>query len=132
MSNRYRWTVRSAAGRVCCESDSLNGLCLECREKAATCTCEDCTSKRQLEWSEPDYRPPDPYERGIAALRAATSTSSFEDTYKVERLRALEAEYRRAEEELRDDRPDLTDLSEYAAPDPYAAGLKALREARRS
>jgi hypothetical protein len=45
---------------------------------------------------------PNPYTAGLAALRASEATPSpapsFEDTYKAERLRDLQAEYARAKD----------------------------------
>jgi len=79
-----------------------------------------------------NYAPPDPYAAGLAQLRAATATplSTFEDQYKASRLRELAAEYDRAAAHLEvNPSPRLTaaEATEYAAPNPYEAGLKALR-----
>jgi hypothetical protein len=46
------------------------------------------------------FKPPNPYEKGLAALRAASATprSTFEERWKEARRRDLEAERRRFEE----------------------------------
>jgi hypothetical protein len=74
---------------------------------------------------------PDPYEQGLKKLRAASSTPErdFEDAYKQSRLADLDAEARRralAAEEP-EARMTTAELSAYAPPDAYEAGLKALR-----
>jgi hypothetical protein len=75
---------------------------------------------------------PDPYAPGLAKLRSATSTpeSRFEEQWKAERF----AEVERFAELVGEHRfPRLSDdeLKAYAPPDPYAAGLRAIKEARR-
>lgn len=84
---------------------------------------------RALDADTSAYTPPNPYAAGLAALRAAAATpeTTFEDRYKAERLAALAAEHRENPVVYRAAR----DLASYAAPDPYAAGLKAMREQRR-
>jgi hypothetical protein len=70
----------------------------------------------------------DPYRKALAEMRAAAATdaSTFEDGYKADRLRALDAEYARRDAEPRLTVLDAADLVK--APDAYAAGLKLLRE----
>ena len=75
---------------------------------------------------------PDPYEGGLAQLRAAAATdrSRFEDEWKAKRLAALEAEHARTAAHIEaTPSPRLTtaELSEFAAPDPYREGLQALK-----
>jgi hypothetical protein len=83
--------------------------------------------------TETTYAPPDPYAPGIAALRTAAPAPE-DDTvatrYRAERLAALKATTIALEAEP--PAPPLTaaDRATYAAPDPYAAGIKALRDKR--
>jgi hypothetical protein len=76
---------------------------------------------------------PNPYAAGIAKLRAASATdlSRFEADYKRRRLDDVMA--MRAALDAEEPQPRMTAaeeaaLASYAPPDPYAAGLKALRE----
>jgi hypothetical protein len=67
-------------------------------------------------------------------LRAATATSlsRFADEWKAERLRDLEREAAEVAAEVaavpRMTAAEQADLASYRPPDPYAAGIKALRE----
>jgi len=120
------------SGRICC-SNPLS-VCPKCKAKMlADDPVAAARAEVVPEWflalsrhSEPA---PDPYASEIAKLRAATSTreTRFEDRWKAERF----AEVERFEEmeplvHLSDD-----DLKDYKAPDPYEAGLRAMREAGR-
>ena len=81
-----------------------------------------------------DYSPKNPYTEGLKQLRAAaTAGESFEEQrYKAERMRALMAT-REALDAAEAPTPRLTaaQLSEFAPPDIYAAGLAALRAKER-
>ena len=80
------------------------------------------------------YAPPDPYENDLKKLRAAATTplSTFEERYKAERLRELEAEYaeRDALRPAQRPEPRVTDLSAFVPPDPYRAALDKMKEDR--
>jgi hypothetical protein len=75
---------------------------------------------------------PDPYESGLKKLRTAhaTAESTFAADYRQRGLRDLQAMRDKLDAEQPERAPRLTaaELSQYAPPDPYAAGLKALRE----
>jgi hypothetical protein len=79
-----------------------------------------------------EFEPPKAYERDVRQMRAASATdlSRFEVDYKASRLRELAAEYAEIDAHLEaNPSPRLTaaELAEYAPPDPYEAGIKALR-----
>ena len=80
-----------------------------------------------------DYTPPDSYAPGIATLRAASSTpeSRFEDQWKADRLRELEVEHRSLDALAPEARLTAAELAQYAPPDPYAEGIKALQRTLR-
>jgi hypothetical protein len=90
------------------------------------CTCAECRAE--------SYAPPPAYQEGLALLRAAGATSErdFEDRYKRERLAALAAEHDRL---AATPTPRLTAAEEaemvtnYGAPDIYAAPLRKMKEA---
>jgi hypothetical protein len=141
-------------GGICCSS--LDAPCLDCRLKLkaegqltdaqrafgfrldgwygplmrwikkAKSRPEDQQMSQRNELAE--YVPPCPYAAGLEALRAASRREiPFAERYRAERLAALEAEQSEAS-----DRPTLSTLSQeemegFAPPDPYEAGLKALR-----
>ncbi len=98
------------------------------------------TSIHPQEDSRNDYTPPNPYEHGLATLRAAESTLTtperqFEQRYQRMQTLALEQQTldRDVEQEIRalaEYRRQLdasSPLAGYAAPDPYTAGLDKLR-----
>ena len=71
---------------------------------------------------------PDPYAAPLAAMRAAAATPlrKFEDDFKAARLAGLEA----TRTALAAEEPEArvgAELTACAPPDPYEAGLKALR-----
>lgn len=80
------------------------------------------------------YTPPDAYGPGLAKMRAANATpeSRFEDEYKERRLAELEREHAASTARVaavpRMTAAEEAELARYAPPDPYAAGLAALRE----
>jgi hypothetical protein len=79
------------------------------------------------------FAPPDPYAAGIAAMSAASATpeSTFEERWKAERLEALNAEHARLDALVAaHPSPRLTtaEAESLAPPDPWNAGIKALRE----
>lgn len=83
-----------------------------------------------------NYDPPDGYQAALTAMRAAAATpeSNFEDRWKASRRRALEQEY--AEHAARVAAAPAAlltaaELVRYAAPDSYAAGIKALQSKER-
>jgi hypothetical protein len=76
--------------------------------------------------------PPDPYAEGLKRLRATAETlaPTFEDAWKAARRDALAAEYANHAARAEPTRlPRLTaaQLAQYAPPDIYAAGIKALQ-----
>ena len=77
---------------------------------------------------------PDPYATALAAMRAASNTD-FDASWKADRHAALTAEHRRLDAHLtaRPSPPRLTaaEVKSYAPPDPYAAGIAAMRSERR-
>ena len=78
-----------------------------------------------------EYAAPDPYQKALEQLRATVSAPavSFEEQDKQRRLAQLKNEYRQHEDALIEKpSPRFTQSAEFAAPDPYAAGLKALKE----
>jgi hypothetical protein len=105
--------------------------------------CEKCKRhfavNNQENTMENDYTAPDPYAAPIATLRAAerrTAEERFAEQYKAERTRELDAERAEIDAHIAaTPAPRLTtaELAAYVAPDPYAAGIKALqlKEARR-
>jgi hypothetical protein len=72
---------------------------------------------------------PDPYAAPLAAMRAAAATPlrKFEDDFKAARLAGLEATRTALAADEPEARVGAVELAAYAPPDPYAAGLKALR-----
>jgi hypothetical protein len=79
------------------------------------------------------YTPPNPYERDLAALRAASATpeSRFENDYRAARRRAFEAEYAAAALRTAEQPASrVTNLVECKPPDPYREGIRLLREKR--
>lgn len=79
---------------------------------------------------------PDGYAAALAKLRAANATpeSTFADRYAAERTRALDDEHARHAARLAErPTPRLTaaELSTYAPPNGYAAGLAALKKEKR-
>ncbi len=84
--------------------------------------------------------PPDPYAAGVATLRAASNApeSEFEQRYRLERLDAMWDAFYDTHNPDTNEHRDLcpearltaAELKEYSAPDPYAAGLNALKEAK--
>jgi hypothetical protein len=94
--------------------------------------CDEC----QAYFAASSYAPPDPYARGIAAMRQASATErSFEDTWKEQRARELAAQRDRMSAHLDayPSAPRLTaaETKTYAPPDPYAADLAKMRSDRR-
>jgi hypothetical protein len=80
-----------------------------------------------------EFEPPNPYERDVIRLRAASATdlSRFEDSYKAQRLRDLEATRAALDAHIAEHPVEpLTDeeVKQYRAPDSYAAGIRALQE----
>jgi len=73
------------------------------------------------------YAPPDPYARDVASLRAAESPA-FEDSYKADRMRDV-MRTRATLDAMPKGRLTAAELSAYAASDPWAAGIQALKEA---
>jgi hypothetical protein len=76
-----------------------------------------------------DDAAPNAYAEGLKKLRSATAFEVFEDSYKAQRLAALETEHV-AMAALPAPEPRLTtaELAEFSPPDIYAEGLKALQE----
>jgi hypothetical protein len=76
---------------------------------------------------------PNGYKVGLAALRAAASTpaSTFEDQYKANRQREVMATRRTLDAETPEPRMTAAELAEFAPPDVYEAGIKALQEKKR-
>jgi hypothetical protein len=84
------------------------------------------------------FAPPDAYQKGLEALRAAASRSTepnFEDGWKAERARELQAQRDRmtAHVAAHPAPPRLTtaEVNNYAPPDPYKADLDKMRSERR-
>lgn len=105
-------------------------------ELGATCP-DDCKLRAPVYIPvEHSTAPPaaDFYRDALALRTAAERTpEQFEADYKAERLRDLNLEHQRfATHSEANPFPRFTaaELADYSAPDPYAAGLKALREGR--
>jgi hypothetical protein len=62
---------------------------------------------------------------------AVSADPSFEDTFKADRLRALEATRRALDEAPPVERLTDAQRNAYRPPDPYIAGLRKLQETRR-
>lgn len=114
-------------GAICCSSINSKGEHVAPIHACDKCKAHFAAQERTM------YAPPDPYA-GISALRAATATpeQTFEERWKADRLRALTAEHTRLEALIAAS-PRMTaageaDRAKYTPPDPYAAGIKALRE----
>jgi hypothetical protein len=72
---------------------------------------------------------PDPYARGLAELKAAharTETTAFEEKYRLDRQRELDAT-RRYLDAHPPALPRMTAAQKRFAPDPYREGLERLR-----
>jgi hypothetical protein len=94
--------------------------------------CPKCEQHFARSNAEADYAPPDPFTRELAVLKAASATplSTFEDEYKASRREALATESHQRDDHFAahpSPRLTLAELADYAAPDPYAAGIKALQ-----
>lgn len=73
---------------------------------------------------------PDPYAVGIAAMRAAAAPpeSTFEDKWKAERMAEAMATRAALDAHIPESRiVTLSVADRFPAPDPYAAGIAALR-----
>jgi hypothetical protein len=120
---------RNPDGSACCEFFDSAGPRL-------TLACDACQQHylHELERRR-DAAAPNPYTVGLAKLRAdsATPERDFEDRYKAARLRDLAAESARRHptapvaQSGSPWRSRMAELSAYAPPDAYAAGLKVLR-----
>jgi hypothetical protein len=77
---------------------------------------------------------PDPYQKELAALRAASATpeTTFEDSLKADRMRDLAAEHRRLDAHVDAHRAETLRTAagrqSYPPPNPYEGGIKQLRE----
>jgi len=97
--------------------------------------CEQCqTHFAALEEVEDDIpAAPNPYEHGLKTLRAATATplSTFEDRWKADRLREVTATRTALDAEVasvpRMTAAEKAELAAFTPPNPYEAGIKALR-----
>jgi hypothetical protein len=112
---------RHKNGLICCSN--VEHCCDSCKatlaaEVRGASDAGDCT-------------PPDAYAKGIAAMRAASSTPEvrFEEKYKADRLRALELEPRTERRPLR--RSTAAEMARYDPPNGYQLALDALKENRR-
>lgn len=112
------YEVFNASGRLCCESDDITHLCDTCKATVA--------ARLRI--------PPDPYERDLAALRAASQTPKQHDN--ENRLRSMAA-FRESFYETHftmssaADNPATSGYLRQAPPDPYERGLEELRRTRR-
>lgn len=120
-------------GDVCCAAyDATTGEPIPSPSQ-----CEKCTAYfAALEANS--YAPPDSYGLAFAKLRAAASNeSTFEASYKAERLRDLEATraeldaYAAAHPSTPLTDEDIESYQQYAAPNGYDIALTAQREKRR-
>jgi hypothetical protein len=121
-------------GGVCCSTPTA--CCDKCKAHFAAQGLKNVCSKELEDTLTKSYRPVDPYLAGLTAMRAAEATalSTFEDGLKRSRLADLKAEYERHDAAIaaRPRAPRLTaaELAKYASPDPYAEGIRKLREGR--
>lgn len=76
------------------------------------------------------YEAPNSYDREISAMRAASATpeQDFEKQWKAERTLEIEQTHAALDAEELQPRMTAAELAEYAPPDPYAAGIKALQQ----
>ena len=122
----------NAQGHVCCREDDP---CAACRRACAEPEDNGGDGGGRHDGGDLDtYRAPDPYD--LAGLRVASATpeSTFEDGWKAERLRELDAERaRRDGGPATNPRPRLTvaELSMYAPPDSYRIALDKMRSEAR-
>jgi hypothetical protein len=97
----YQYEIRNADGTVCCAGNRPDfPRCEKCKGKTATHTASD-----------DDYSPPDPYERGLAALRLAEQATAARMHSPASR-----------QKEIRYDENEI--------PDPYYHDLEKLRSTR--
>jgi hypothetical protein len=123
-------------GRECCTRITEDGRKAYGIRTAsgALAVCDACREHHAATLRTNTYAPPDAYARPLAELRfAAAPLSTFERDYRAARRRDVMAT--RATLNESNESPFATrtaaELSAYAPPDSYAAGLKALRTRER-
>jgi hypothetical protein len=124
---------RHANGGLCCSAEANS--CDSCKSKLAAEKLR--INHHQEDNNMTDYTPPDSYAADLAKLRAASATPDtlFAERYAADRLRALDLEHKEIDAHIAaapQPRLSAAEDAEFAPPDPYAAGIKALqlREAR--
>lgn len=131
-------------GNICCASTNSAGdrirsehECAKCKQHFAAIERRE-SLKTQEDILENNYAPPDSYGPAIAQLHTAegrTAEQTFADEWAAKRRRELDAEHAEIDAHIAaTPAPRLTaaELAAYTPPDPYAAGIKALKEKSRS
>ncbi len=133
-SPEYLATLRTHEnGNICCDAKDVKHRCAKCQDHAKR-TLRNNSQENTVN----DYTPPDAYGPALKALREATATpmSRFEDRYRAERTkelsdsRAASAAASAALTPTKRARLTAAQAAKYAPPDPYAAGLAAMKENR--
>ena len=143
----FSFRMNETSGRICCCTYGPNHETLPPEHPCDKCKAHFAALRQHQENNMEDDdtfdgTSPNSYEVGLADLRAAASTPStpesrFAEQYQAERRKEFEQDERDLnvvdEHIAATPLPRLTDaeLEEFAPPDPYAPGIKALREARR-
>lgn len=128
---RIRSANEENPGVVCCSANDLKHRCDKCKAWHADALKRSLRINSQ-EDKVNDYTPPDSYAPSIAKLRAANATpaSRFTEEYAATRTKEL-ADSRAASATIKPKPLRALTATELAAPpDPYAAGLAAMKENR--
>jgi len=98
-----------------------------CEEAAELRTAELRTAENN---DAKSYAPPDPYAYELKTLRTAATSrlSVYESKFRALRLAALQETRAALDSETPESPMSAAELSKFPPPNPYAAGIKALRD----